>query len=123
MTSTRANLDAWLVDARKRVRSMPLAPTAEQVGRVEMVADGIAIVSGLPGVRLDELLRFERGQIGFAATLDRDSSGAFSSTIPKRSKPATSFKAPARSYAYRWGRTSLAGSSIRLAAQSMGAMR
>ena len=75
MTSTRANLDAWLVDARKRVRSMPLAPTAEQVGRVEMVADGIAIVSGLPGVRLDELLRFERGQIGFAATLDRDTLG------------------------------------------------
>ncbi len=49
-----------------------LAPTAEEVGRVEAVADGIAHVSGLPGVRLDELVRFEHGQVGFALTLDRD---------------------------------------------------
>ena len=72
MTDALANLDAWLGDARKRVQATPLAPTAEQVGRVETVADGIALVSGLPAVRLDELLRFERGQVGFAATLDRD---------------------------------------------------
>ena len=51
---------------------MPLAPVAEQVGRVETVADGIALVSGLPDVRLDELLHFERGQAGFATTLERD---------------------------------------------------
>jgi F-type H+-transporting ATPase subunit alpha len=44
----------------------------EQLGRVERVADGIALVSGLPGVRLDELVRFERGQTGFVLTLDRD---------------------------------------------------
>ncbi len=72
MTSPLPNLDAWLSDARKRVKATPLSPTAEQVGRVEMVADGIALVSGLPAVRLDELLRFERGQVGFATTLDRD---------------------------------------------------
>jgi F-type H+-transporting ATPase subunit alpha len=52
-----------------------LSPTAEQVGRVERVADGIALVSGLPGLRLDELVRFERGQVGFALTLDRDAVG------------------------------------------------
>ena len=75
MTSTVANLDAWLGDARKRVEAMQLAPMAEQVGRVERVADGIALVSGLPGVRLGELVRFERGQVGFATTLDRDSLG------------------------------------------------
>ena len=69
------HLDAWLSDARKRVKATPLAPTAEQVGRVETVADGIALVSGLPGVRLDELVRFQRGQVGFAATLDRDTFG------------------------------------------------
>ena len=72
MTSTFAYLDAWLGDARKRVEAMQLAPMAEQVGRVERVADGIALVSGLPGVRLGELVRFERGQVGFATTLDRD---------------------------------------------------
>jgi F-type H+-transporting ATPase subunit alpha len=47
----------------------------EQIGRVERVADGIALVSGLPGVRLDELVRFERGQVGLALTLDRDAVG------------------------------------------------
>lgn len=75
MTSPRAKLDAWLRDARKRVEEATLAPVAEQVGRVETVADGIALVSGLPGIRLDELVRFERGQVGFATTLDRDSLG------------------------------------------------
>jgi F-type H+/Na+-transporting ATPase subunit alpha len=42
------------------------------VGRVEAVADGVAHVSGLRGVRLDELVRFEHGQVGFALTLDSD---------------------------------------------------
>jgi F-type H+/Na+-transporting ATPase subunit alpha len=73
VTSSPANLDAWLQDATERVRAASLAPAAEEVGRVEMVADGIALVSGLRNVRLDELVRFERGQIGFALTLDRDS--------------------------------------------------
>lgn len=72
MTSSPANLDAWLQDATERVRAASLAPVAEEVGRVETVADGIALVSGLPNVRLDELVRFERGQVGFALTLDRD---------------------------------------------------
>ena len=52
-----------------------LAPRADEVGRVEAVADGIAIVSGLRDVRLDELVRFEHGQTGFALTLDRDALG------------------------------------------------
>jgi F-type H+-transporting ATPase subunit alpha len=52
-----------------------LAPRADEVGRVETVADGIAIVSGLRDVRLDELVRFEHGQVGFALTLDRDTLG------------------------------------------------
>src|SRR6516225_4628217 len=68
-------LDSWLSKSRERVKAVPLAPLAEQVGRVERVADGIALVSGLAGVRLDELVRFERGQVGYAATLDRDSLG------------------------------------------------
>jgi len=70
-----ANLDAWLKDAKGRVRETKLAPTAEEVGRVETVADGIALVSGLPHVRLDELVRFEKGQFGFALNLDRDMLG------------------------------------------------
>ena len=66
------SLDGWLLKAKARVAAATLAPTTEQVGRVETVADGIALVSGLPEVRLDELLHFERGQAGYVATLDRD---------------------------------------------------
>jgi F-type H+/Na+-transporting ATPase subunit alpha len=69
------SLNDWLTEARKRVDAAALSPSMEQVGRVERVADGIAMVSGLPGVRLDELVRFERGQAGFVLTLDRDSIG------------------------------------------------
>jgi F-type H+/Na+-transporting ATPase subunit alpha len=65
-------LDHWLERARERVKTTALAPVTEQVGRVESVADGIALVSGLHDVRLNELLRFERGRTGFAITLDRD---------------------------------------------------
>jgi F-type H+/Na+-transporting ATPase subunit alpha len=75
VSDTRANLDAWLKDARQRVRTAELAPRADEVGRVETVADGIAVVSGLRDVRLDELVRFEHGQTGFALTLDRDALG------------------------------------------------
>ncbi len=75
MTAGRTALDAWLDDARKRVEATPLAPVAEQVGRVDTVGDGIALVTGLSNVGLNELLRFERSQVGFAITLDRDRLG------------------------------------------------
>jgi len=73
--SAQTNLDDWLKSARKRVETATLSPSVEEIGRVERLADGIALVSGLPGVRLDELVRFERGQVGFALTLDRDAVG------------------------------------------------
>jgi F-type H+-transporting ATPase subunit alpha len=73
VTDRLTNLDAWLSGARRRVGATPLAPVSEQVGRVERIADGIALVSGLPGVRLGELVQFARGQAGFATSLDRDS--------------------------------------------------
>ncbi len=75
MSDSQASLDTWLKDARKRVGAARLAPRADEVGRVETIADGIAVVSGLRDVRLDELVRFQRGQVGFALTLDRDSLG------------------------------------------------
>jgi F-type H+-transporting ATPase subunit alpha len=63
--------DAWLEQARVKVSAAALGPRAEQIGRVEEVGDGIALVSGLPDVRLDELLRFDKGQFGFAQVLER----------------------------------------------------
>ena len=68
--------DEWLTDSRQRLSRTPLAPEAVSIGRVKRVADAIAQVSGLPEVRLNELLHFEGGQTGFALTLDADSISA-----------------------------------------------
>ncbi len=62
--------DDWLKRGRERLSRLALTPQAEAVGRVEQVADGIAHVSGLPDVRLNELLHFESGGLGFALALD-----------------------------------------------------
>jgi F-type H+-transporting ATPase subunit alpha len=62
----------WLIAARKTVRNVSLGPRAEHKGRVEEISDGVAMISGLPDVRLDEVLRFEGGQFGFARVLDPD---------------------------------------------------
>ncbi|WP_374576250.1 F0F1 ATP synthase subunit alpha [Phenylobacterium sp.] len=72
MTDARAKLDDWLTDARGRVGRTEPAPRVDQVGRVEAVADGVARVLGLPEARLDELVRFERGQVGFVLSLERE---------------------------------------------------
>jgi F-type H+-transporting ATPase subunit alpha len=54
------------------------SPTTEMatVGRVVEVGDGIARVSGLPGVAVNELLEFEGGTLGLALNLDEESIGA-----------------------------------------------
>ena len=62
---------AWLAAASKHVAASTLGSHAEQVGRVEEVGDGVALVSGLPELRLDEKLRFGGGQFGFAQVLER----------------------------------------------------
>ena len=43
--------DAWLDEARAKLGTAALGPQAEQIGRVEEVGDGIALVSGLPTVQ------------------------------------------------------------------------
>lgn len=62
----------WLEEAAHRIARAPLGPAIEEFGRVQSVGDGIAMISGLPSARLDEVLRFDRGQLGFVQTLDRD---------------------------------------------------
>ncbi len=54
------------------------SPTTEMatVGRVIEVGDGIARVSGLPGVAVNELLEFEGGILGLALNLEEESIGA-----------------------------------------------
>src|SRR4051812_29176276 len=46
------------------------------VGRILEVGDGIARVSGLPNVGVNELLEFEGGTLGLALNLDEESIGA-----------------------------------------------
>jgi F-type H+-transporting ATPase subunit alpha len=69
------DMAGWLGVAQERVRSTPLGPRFELYGRVEEIGDGVAMISGLPDVRLDELLRFDGGQFGFAQVLDADRIG------------------------------------------------
>jgi F-type H+-transporting ATPase subunit alpha len=67
---------AWLRRGRATLARTELAPEASSIGRVQKIGDGIARVSGLPDVRLNELLHFESGAAGFALTLDADTIGA-----------------------------------------------
>jgi F-type H+/Na+-transporting ATPase subunit alpha len=67
--------NAWLERARARVDATELRPAFAEIGRVQSVGDGIAVIGGLPRVRLNELVRFDKGQFGFVHTLHRDSVG------------------------------------------------
>ncbi|HEY0270705.1 MAG TPA: F0F1 ATP synthase subunit alpha [Sphingomonas sp.] len=69
------SVDDWLARAEARVADASIGARLRQIGRVESIGDGVAMVSGLADARLDELLHFERGQAGFAQTLDRDRIG------------------------------------------------
>jgi F-type H+-transporting ATPase subunit alpha len=75
MMPLRDELATWMASARKRARAIRLAPRVEQLGRVERVGDGIAVVSGLPETRLDELLVFSTGVLGLAIELEPDTMG------------------------------------------------
>lgn len=66
---------SWLEAARRRVDAVDLTPEREEIGRVERIADGIARISGLPNARLSEVLRFDKGSVGFAQVLERDHIG------------------------------------------------
>ncbi len=74
-TSLREDLQAWLPEARRRLREVEAAPRLDHVGIVEQIGDGVAMISGLPGTRLDELLRFEDGTLGLAFHVDQKQVG------------------------------------------------
>jgi len=75
MADDEALAGEWLARGREAVAAADLGPRVETVGRVESFSDGIAFVSGLPQVALNELLRFETGQLGFALALDANRIG------------------------------------------------
>ena len=67
-----ADAESWLGASRQKLGAAELGPKGEDIGRVEVVGDGIAMISGLPDARLAELLKFEKGQFGFVQSLERD---------------------------------------------------
>jgi len=75
MKSLADDLDDWAAARRERLAAATVAATVEAVGRVEQVGDGVAQVSGLPQVRLDELLVFDGGVRGLAVDLGTETIG------------------------------------------------
>jgi F-type H+-transporting ATPase subunit alpha len=61
---------------RRYLKSYRPGSTVEEIGRVLEIGDGIAKVSGLPGVPMNQLLEFEGGVLGLVLNLDEDAIGA-----------------------------------------------
>ena len=75
MATLADDLRHWAERGRQRLEGATLAPRLEHVGRVVQVGDGVAIVSGLPETRLDELLLFAGGVPGLAVDLAEETIG------------------------------------------------
>ncbi len=75
MNRLHDDLTQWFDRARQRSTTVALRPRLEQIGMVERVADAVAVVSGLPDARQDELLRLGDDLYGMAVTLDRETIG------------------------------------------------
>jgi F-type H+-transporting ATPase subunit alpha len=61
---------------KRNVENFTPGATAEEVGRIRDVGDGIARITGLPNVAVNELLELEGGVNALALNLDEDSIGA-----------------------------------------------
>ncbi|MDR3647582.1 MAG: F0F1 ATP synthase subunit alpha, partial [Acidimicrobiales bacterium] len=70
------NADEIAAALQRHVTDYTPEVSAEQVGRITEVGDGIARISGLPMVAVNELLEFEDGTLGIALNLDEDTVGA-----------------------------------------------
>jgi len=75
MPDLTEDLRAWAALSRGRLATLSLEPRLEQIGRVAQIGDGVALIRGLPAVRLDELLVFEGGVHGLAVDLGEDAIG------------------------------------------------
>jgi len=66
-------LAAWRDRASAQLARLQPQARFEERGRVLSAADGIARVTGLRGARLNELLHFDEGRLGYVAGLQADS--------------------------------------------------
>ncbi|MGK7911343.1 MAG: alternate F1F0 ATPase, F1 subunit alpha [Synechococcus sp.] len=68
-------LDDTCERMRQSLQSYKPTLTSQEVGTVQSVGEGVAIVAGLPNVRADELVRFSRDVYGIAYNFDPHSLG------------------------------------------------
>ena len=76
MAELTINADEIAAALQRHVTDYTPEVSAEQVGRITEVGDGIARISGLPMVAVNELLEFEDGTLGIALNLDEDTVGS-----------------------------------------------
>jgi len=76
MPELTINADEIAEALRAHVETFRPNLEAARVGRVLEVGDGIARVSGLPDIAVNELLEFHNGTLGLALNLEEDSIGA-----------------------------------------------
>ncbi len=68
MSTLARSVERRLDEAARRVENLASGPVLDMLGRVESIGDDVAMVSGLPQARLNELLLFERANGGQAVT-------------------------------------------------------
>src|SRR5689334_18376571 len=76
MPSIAERVEDGLREARARVDTLVIGPRVREVGHIDTVGSGVVTISGLPSVRLDELLLLPRGIAALAVALDADRIGA-----------------------------------------------
>jgi len=65
----------WLFKARKAMGAMRVGPRLRHRGLVEQVGDGVALISGLPKTRLNELVVFKTGIEGMVLSIGEKNLG------------------------------------------------
>jgi len=72
MTAFVDELATTIASMREDLKTGSLAATIQEIGVIERIGDGVAIVAGLSSARLHELLRFEDGSLGMAVEVRED---------------------------------------------------
>ena len=75
MTKLAEELSQSVASMRKRLDGAQINAEMEEIGVVDRIGDGVAIVKGLASARLQELLEFEDGSTGFAVEVREDRLG------------------------------------------------
>ncbi|HQM55840.1 MAG TPA: F0F1 ATP synthase subunit alpha, partial [Anaerolineaceae bacterium] len=66
------NIDQYTIDLSQKIENFKPDYSVKNIGIVEEAGDGIARVSGLTGVRSQELVEFENGIKGIAFNIEKE---------------------------------------------------